>query len=626
MSGRIPQTFVDDLLARTDIVGVIEARVPLKRTGRNYSACCPFHKEKTPSFTVSPDKQFYYCFGCGATGNAVGFLMEYERRSFPEAVQELADRAGLTVPQESSGDDDGRSARNRALYDVLADADKFFQEQLRRNTLRARAVDYLKKRGLTGEIAQRFGLGYAPPGWDNLLSAQGSSDERKTLLIDSGLVVAQDNKTYDRFRDRVMFPIRDQRGRVIGFGGRVIGDDKPKYLNSPETPVFHKGRELYGLYQAKQANRSLERLLVVEGYMDVIALAQQGITNAVATLGTACTDEHIELLFRQAGEIVFCFDGDAAGRKAAWRALETTLPKMLDGRSARILFLPPEHDPDSMVRAEGPDAFVARVAGAASFDDVLLQELAARVDMNRSDGRARLAALAKPYLAQIPGEVLKSLVTQKLAALAQVDPRLLATPAARAHTAAAPDEDASPHDFAHHDLPPPGAYPEAAFDEPPAVPRRTRRGPPTPLSAAGHAIRNLLTDPGLAREVDVLPELRGLEQQHIELLFEVLDVLRGSEYPSVPMLFGRLQGSEHYDEFIAIVGRDLHHPEGDHEAARDARRQLLTGSLRQLELAWWDAEIARELRRPGGPVTERLRELYARQQAVKATVAGPTRH
>ncbi|MFZ5757263.1 MAG: DNA primase [Pseudomonadota bacterium] len=610
MAGRIPQSFVDDLLARTDIVGVIEARVPLKRAGRNYSACCPFHKEKTPSFSVSPDKQFYYCFGCGATGNAIGFLMEYERRSFPEAVQELADRAGLTVPHEG-GDDDGHAARNRALYDILADGDRFYREQLRKNSLRERAVNYLKKRGLTGEIAQRFGLGYAPPGWDNLLSAAGTDDNRKRLLVDSGLVVAQDGKTYDRFRDRVMFPIRDQRGRVIGFGGRVLGDEKPKYLNSPETPVFHKGRELYGLYEAKQANRTLERLLVVEGYMDVIALAQQGITNAVATLGTACTPDHIDLLYRQAGEIVFCFDGDAAGRKAAWRALETTLPKMLDGRSARVLFLPPEHDPDSLVRAEGPDAFTARLAQADSLDDVLLRALAARVDMTRTDGRARLAALAKPYVAQIPGEVLKALVTQKLADLAQVDPRLLAAAPPAAEPRAGDTIDPPTAD----DGPPPPFFDDDAV---PTASRRPRRGPPAPLSAAGHAIRNLLVDPALAHETDVLPELRGLEQPDVELLFEVLDILRASEHPSVPMLFGRLQGSARYDEFIAIVGRDLHQPEGDHEEARDARRALLAGSLRRLELAWWDGEIARELRRTGGPDAGRLRELYARQQTLKS--------
>ncbi|MFZ5724546.1 MAG: DNA primase [Pseudomonadota bacterium] len=603
MAGRIPQSFVDDLLARTDIVGVIEARVPLKRAGRNYTACCPFHKEKTPSFSVSPDKQFYYCFGCGATGNAVGFLMEYERRSFPEAVQELADRAGLTVPHEGS-DDDGHAARNRALYDALHDADRFFQEQLRKNPLRERAVNYLKGRGLTGEIARRFGLGYAPPGWDNLLAANGTDDSRKRLLVDSGLVVEQDGKTYDRFRDRVMFPIRDPRGRVIGFGGRIIGDGKPKYLNSPETPVFHKGRELYGLYEAKQANRTLDRLLVVEGYMDVIALAQQGITNAVATLGTACTEDHIDLLFRQCSEIVFCFDGDNAGRKAAWRALEAALPKLLDGRSSRVLFLPAEHDPDSLVRAEGPAAFNARLAQADSLDDVLLRELAARVDLARTDGRARLAALARPYLAKIPGEIFKALVTQKLADLAQVDPRLLATAPPPAATAMPADE------------PPPDDLPPAFFEPPP----RRRPAPPAPLSAAGHAIRNLLLDPGLAHDIDVLPELRGLEQPDVELLFEVLDILRGSEHPSVPMLFGQLQASERYGDFIAIVGRDLHTPDGTPEGTRTALRQLVTGSLRQLELAWWDAEIGRELNRPGGPDRTRLLDLYARQQALKAAV------
>jgi len=611
MSGRIPQSFVDDLLARTDIVGVIEARVPLKRAGRNYTACCPFHKEKTPSFSVSQDKQFYYCFGCGASGNAIGFLMEYERRSFPEAVQELADRAGLTVPHEDDGD--GRSeelrARNRALYDALYDADRFFQEQLRKHAQRARAVDYLKGRGLTGEIARRFGMGYAPPGWDNLLSVAGTDADRRRLLIESGLAVEQDGKTYDRFRDRIMFPIRDPRGRVIGFGGRIIGDGKPKYLNSPETPVFHKGRELYGLYEAKQANKTLDRLLVVEGYMDVIALAQQGITNAVATLGTACTGDHVDLLFRQTGEVVFCFDGDAAGRKAAWRALEATLPKLLDGRSARVLFLPPEHDPDSLVRAEGAAAFNERLEKADSLDDVLLRELASRVDLARTDGRARLAALAKPYVAQIPGEVLRSLVIGKLADLAQVDPRLLAA-APAGPVEHIPFADAGP------DAPP--DYEDA---EPVPMNRRGQgRGNSasnraSTISPAGHLVRLLTQAPELAPEVDLLPELRALEMPHIDLLFEVLDILRSSEHPSVPLLFGMLQAGEHYAEFAGLVGREFL-LEATRSASADTLRPELQDGIRRLELAFWDAEYGRELRRPDASM-DRLRDIAARLQALK---------
>lgn len=621
MTGRIPQTFIDDLLARTDIVGVIETRVPLKRAGRNYAACCPFHKEKTPSFTVSPDKQFFYCFGCGATGNAIGFLMDYERRSFPEAVDELAGRAGLTVPHEG-GDDDGQASRTRVLYDVLALADRSYQEQLRKHSLRDRAVDYLRKRGLTGEIARRFGMGYAPPGWDHLFSSLGGDESKNSLLIDAGLIVAQDGKTYDRFRDRVMFPIRDLRGRVIGFGGRVIGDGKPKYLNSPETAVFHKGRELYGLYEAKQANKALERLLVVEGYMDVIALAQQGITNAVATLGTACTGDHVDLLFRHANEIVFCFDGDTAGRKAAWRALEAALPKMQDGRTARVLFLPAQHDPDSLVRSEGVAAFNELLTKADSVDDVLFRELASRVDLSRTDGRARLASLAKPYLAQVPGEVLRSLMTQKLADIAQLDPRLLnRQPASREESLGFDTDDGYDAGGPPDEPPPLGELPAPGRRFRPEL-RRQRPGsaPPAAISTAGHVVRHLLMAPELAREIDLLPEVKGLEQAHVALLCEVIDILHDMEYPSVPALFGRLQGSEHFDAFAELAGREFLGQPATDEAGLAVLRQEIAGGLKQLELAWWDAEITRELRREGGPDATRLRELYAGLSAMKAAI------
>jgi DNA primase len=630
MSGRIPQTFIDDLLARTDIVGVIESRVPLKRTGSNYSACCPFHKEKTPSFTVSQDKQFFYCFGCGATGNAIGFLMDYERRSFPEAVEELAARAGLTVPHEGGDDDGAAAARTRSLYDALANADRSYQEQLRKHPQRDRAVDYLRKRGLTGEIARRFGLGYAPPGWDHLLSGFGGDDAKNRVLIDAGLLIAQDGKTYDRFRDRVMFPIRDLRGRTIGFGGRVIGDGKPKYLNSPETGVFHKGRELYGLYDAKQANKTLARLIVVEGYMDVIALAQQGVTNAVATLGTACTADHVELLFRHAGEVVFCFDGDAAGRRAAWRALEATLPKMLDGRSARVLFLPAQHDPDSLVRSEGVAAFNTLLANADGIDDVLLRELAGRVDLSRTDGRARLAALAKPYLAQVPGEILRSLMVQKLADLAQLDPRLLnALPANREE---ALGFDVGAPEDADDGMPPDAPFPEGAGTarrsldgrRPARLPGRSRpaSAPPPAISVAGHVIRNLLVAPELAKDVALLPEIRGLELPDVALLCTVLDILNDMEFPSVAALFGRLQGSEHYEAFAALAGREFLAGPPQDDVTLTGLRHDIAGGLRQLELAWWEAEIVREQARPGGPDPQRYWELIQRQQLAKAAVHG----
>ncbi len=336
--GRIPQSFIDDVLLRTDIVDVIDARVKLKRAGKNYSACCPFHQEKTPSFTVNREKQFYYCFGCGASGNALSFLLEHDRLDFIDGLKQLAGNVGLTLP-ETRNSNVPAAPSQQPLYDVLENAARFYEQQLRTHQQRNSAVDYLKKRGLTGQLARQFRIGYAPPGWDNLLQALGLEAEQKQLLLQAGLLIHQEqrNSFYDALRDRVIFPIRDFRGRVIAFGGRVLGDDKPKYLNSPESAVFHKGRELYGLYEAKQSGK-LSRLIVVEGYMDVVALAQHGINEAVATLGTATSTAHVERMLRVVNDIIFCFDGDDAGRRAAWRALENALPMVGDDVNLRFLF------------------------------------------------------------------------------------------------------------------------------------------------------------------------------------------------------------------------------------------------------------------------------------------------
>jgi DNA primase len=425
MAGRIPRSFIDELLARTDIVDVIDTRVQLRKTGSNYSARCPFHDEKTPSFSVSPDKQFYYCFGCGATGNAIGFLMEYEHMGFVEAVEELAGRAGLEVPHEGGGSEPPR-VDHRPLFDVLERAAAWFQRQLREHPKAGRAVDYLKGRGLSGEIAKRFGLGYAPPGFENLLRAL-DGQRNPGPLVEAGLVIQreEDGRRYDRFRDRIIFPIRDQRGRVVGFGGRVLGDDTPKYLNSPETPVFHKGRELYGLFEARQALRHPERLLVVEGYMDVVALAQHDLPGTVATLGTATTAGHLERLYRVVPEVVFCFDGDAAGRKAAWKALEEALPFMREGLQGRFLFLPEGEDPDSLVRREGQAAFATRIESAQPLSAFLLESLSEQVDMDSLDGRARLVELARPYLERVPAGVFRTLLAGELARRADMDPHQL---------------------------------------------------------------------------------------------------------------------------------------------------------------------------------------------------------
>lgn len=418
MSGMIPQSFIDDLLDRIDIVDTVDSRVKLKKTGKNYSACCPFHDEKTPSFTVSPDKQFYYCFGCGASGNALGFVMDYERLSFPEAIESLARVAGLTVPREVQTEAQAKREQERkSIYSLLEKADDFYQQQLRHHPSKHMAVNYLKGRGLDGKTAKDYGVGFAAPGWDNLLKTLAQNDEDKHLLIEGGMLIhhEQDKKLYDRFRHRIMFPIRDIRGRVIGFGGRVLGDDKPKYLNSPETPVFHKGQELYGLYEARQAYRDLPRLLVVEGYMDVVSLAQFGIRYGVATLGTACGEDHLDKAFKYTNEVVFCFDGDKAGRAAAGRALDASLTTMADGRTVKFLFLPEGEDPDTLVRKIGPEKFETMISMAVPLEDQLFDVAAEGLNIRSMEGRATFAKRAAPMLEKLPKSVFRELMFENLA-------------------------------------------------------------------------------------------------------------------------------------------------------------------------------------------------------------------
>lgn len=414
-SSMIPDDFIQDLLARIDIVDVVERHVPLRKAGANYVACCPFHQEKTPSFTVSPTKQFYHCFGCGAHGTAIGFLMAHGGQSFVEAVEDLAGRAGLRVPQAAGKSSEGGVAGGPDLRQTLAAAAKFYKVKLKESP---RAIDYLRGRGLSGEVAARFGIGYAPAGWQPLAGA--FSDYQDPALEAAGLVIVGDmGKRYDRFRDRIMFPILDQRGEVIGFGGRVLDQGEPKYLNSPETAVFSKGRELYGLTQARQSIRESGRILVVEGYMDVVALAQFGVGYAVATLGTSTTPVHAQKLFRQADHVIYCFDGDNAGRKAAWRALENTLPGLVDGKNVAFLFLPEGEDPDTFVRAQGAQAF-EQLLGTKSLplSDYFLQEMAGRYPPVSAEGRAALIKAAEPYLAQMAAPVLASLVRKRLLELA----------------------------------------------------------------------------------------------------------------------------------------------------------------------------------------------------------------
>jgi len=412
MGGLIPDSFIEELLGRVDIVEIIERRVPLKRTGREFQARCPFHEEKTASFTVSPQKQFYHCFGCGAHGSAIGFLMNYEGLEFVDAVEELARHVGLQVPREAAS----QPRPSEGLYRILESAASWYREQLKEHK---EAVAYLRQRGLSGEIAAQFGIGYAPPGWDNLLNRIGSDSQRLALMKRAGLLSQGKSGQYDKFRHRIMFPIQDRRGRVIGFGGRALDDDGPKYLNSPETELFHKGRELYGLYLARKSQAKLDRILVVEGYMDVVALAQFGFANTVATLGTATTGEQAELLFRAADEVVYCFDGDRAGRQAAWRALEATLPRLREGRQARFLFLPEGEDPDSMVRKQGQEAFSGLLDQAQPLSEFFFDHFTESVDMESLDGRAKLVELARPDLEKLPEGVFRDMMFERLGSLAR---------------------------------------------------------------------------------------------------------------------------------------------------------------------------------------------------------------
>ncbi len=411
MAGQIPQDFIDDLLARVDVVDVIDQRVTLRKSGSNYSACCPFHNEKTPSFSVSQTKQFYHCFGCGVSGNAIRFLMEYDGMHFVDAIESLADSVGMEVPRNAQAS----QARDNAkpLYTLMESIAAFYQSQLKDSPA---AIDYLKARGLSGEIAKRFAIGYIPDGWDTLQQHFPNEDP---AMIKTGMLIKPDGgkRPYQRFRNRIMFPIRDSRGRVIGFGGRVMDNQEPKYLNSPETPLFHKGSELYGLYEARKSAQDNGSIIVVEGYMDVVALAQHGIDNAVATLGTAANSQHSQILFKTVPTVIFCFDGDRAGRAAAWRALQATLPCLQDGRDAHFLFLPDGEDPDSVVKATGAAGFNDLMSGRIPIIDFLYQHLSSDLDMKSIGGKAHLSEKAKPLLATIPAGVYKQLAMRRLESL-----------------------------------------------------------------------------------------------------------------------------------------------------------------------------------------------------------------
>jgi DNA primase len=544
--GLIPSSFIDELMGRTDIVEVINARVPLKKAGREYKACCPFHGEKTASFTVSPTKQFYHCFGCGAHGTALGFLMDYEHLSFPDAVEELAALAGLEVPRQQAP---GRD-RRPDLYGTLEAAAGFYRDQLKQHP---EAIEYLKARGVSGATAATFGIGYAPGEWDGLLKRYGTDEAAVQRLAAAGLVIERDQGgCYDRFRGRVMFPIRDARGRVIAFGGRVLAAEEPKYLNSPETALFHKGRELYGLYEARQALRQIPRLLVVEGYMDVVGLHEAGVPWAVATLGTATTADQLERLFRVTEEVVFCFDGDRAGRQAAWRALENSLPALREGRQVRFLFLPEGEDPDSLVRAEGAAAFTARLKDALPLSEYLHDELASQVDLGSLDGRARLAELAKPLVARVPDGVFRALLVRRIASAVGMDEAAYA----RFVAAAAP------------------AAPRVAAPVRPARPRGPGRG-----SVVRRAIALVVHFPGSAAAVRVPPGIATLDRPGIDLLLALLEDVSQSPHLTTGGLLERWRDHEAWPHLQKLATTEM-------IATEEVAQAELQDCLERLEEEW----------------------------------------
>lgn len=420
MKGKIPRQFIDDLLARADIVELIDGRVGLKKAGKDYQACCPFHNEKTPSFTVSRDKQFYHCFGCGANGNAISFLMEYDKLEFVDAIEELAALLNLEVPRENAPQGPQRSMEEKKSdYDLMLQAAKFYQHQLKHHRNATQVIDYVKGRGLSGETVQKFMIGYAPPEWESLCNQIARKPEHKQQLLDLKLASEKSaGRQFDFFRDRLMFPIRDKRGRVIAFGGRIMGADQgPKYLNSPETRIFHKSFELYGFYEAKQAHKQLDKVLIVEGYMDVVALAEKGIDYAVAALGTATTAEHMQTLFRNTDRVICCYDGDRAGRDAAWRALDHALPNLKDGKSLQFVFLPDGEDPDSLVQQEGKDAFEARLETASDYTQVLFTKLREQCDLTNDAGKSKLLTDAIPLISKIPSDYYQESLLTTLARL-----------------------------------------------------------------------------------------------------------------------------------------------------------------------------------------------------------------
>ncbi|MCX2522878.1 DNA primase [Larsenimonas rhizosphaerae] len=586
MAGQISQRFIDDLLARADVVELVNERVVLKKAGRNFQGLCPFHDEKSPSFTVSPDKQFYHCFGCGAHGNAVRFLMEYDGLRFPEAVEQLAARFGLDVQRE---DDDNPVAQEKAREKkrqqeesehVLEIAARYYRYQLTQQDASA-AREYLARRGLSDEVIRRYGIGFAPDSWDGLKHTLAQRNVAEDQQVEYGLLVEKEGtgRTYDRFRDRVMFPIRDWKGRTLGFGGRVLGDARPKYLNSPETPVFHKGRELYGLFESRKMDPRAERLLIVEGYMDVVALAQFGVNNAVATLGTSTTPEHLQRLFRLVSEIVFCFDGDKAGRQAAVRALSTVLPHMLDGRQARFLFLPEGEDPDSLIRAEGAERFEERVVCASPLSEFLFEQAAEGLDLKQIESRERFVSKVLAHVRDLPDGVLRSLMIEALAERSGIERSRI--------TALLPDKNSTPSADTGNNRNAP-AQEEARL-------RSTSSSRAGLLDRCDQALLLLLHAPESVNElpesVDWCPETASGQ-----LLSRVIRLIRAGGYRSAQVIMGHFHGSEEGEQLRRLLSRrDLLLPP---EYRSEELRQIVAHFERRRESSSphseYEALVARE--------------------------------
>lgn len=542
MAGRIPQSFIDDLLVRTDIVELIDSRVRLKKAGKNYQACCPFHNEKSPSFTVSQEKQFYHCFGCGAHGNAIGFVMEYDGLEFPDAIEELASMQGMQVPREQSigGSANSQPAVSKDLFELMNQIARFYESNLKSAP---HAVEYLKGRGLTGEVVKRFNIGYAPSDWDQVRRRFGASRDHEQLLISGGMLITRDNGpgSYDRFRDRIMFPIRDKRGRVIGFGGRVLGDGTPKYLNSPETPIFHKGRELFGLYEVKQAHKDPRRILVVEGYMDVVALGQYDIDYAVAALGTATTSDHIHTLFRTTAEVVCCYDGDNAGREAAWRALDNALPHLQDGRELKFVFLPDGEDPDSLVRQIGKEGFEALLDQAQPFADFMFERLRRDAILLGEAGKHEIAHEAAELIRRVPEGFTREGLITRLSSMMRwgENKQRIAELFAR------------------------NTQPKAEVNKPKAI----------KLTPLRRALALMVQYPAVAAKLPSMPELAGLRVQGIKFLLQLHQQILAQPGITTGILLEHWRGTKE-GEILAQLAMYYPFEEINPDQAPDIQREL----------------------------------------------------